>query len=1141
MDSGMSNEVTDEIVSNSVAETSTGNKETTNFVLINPALAGAYVIGQSNFEAWSQGFDPNGYLKVLPHPDVVVPFVDPFHDWQTGQPQGNYYSNWGTGSNVLNFALNQANLNQVDIPGFGILKSGDGTIPWLGGEASPFEQLTAYNALIPGPMIIVSPGTKLNINITNNTNEITNIHLHGSHVSPLGNSDNVLVAFNPGQTWTSSYDIPTDESVGNDWYHPHLHGLTTDQVAAGLAGQLIILPPSDTPDLAKNDPLTAPIHTFAFNTFAVQQIPRLFYDGNGNPIVNPTDPLNQTTLPVPAGTPLEVLNHESGQNVYEMSDAPYIGYNGYVSYYSPQTPAGNPPPAFSPNYGSGTFIAPIENQITTVNGEYNPTLKLTTGIWNQFYFANITGGSFQNLQIVKDTATGLIPQEMKVVGTDGTNTGGTTTESVTSYLLGPGQRVSVQELFTGPGKYYLLSNGTQALLGDNVSPLIGSQLGFFDGHLIWGPQVLTTFDVTGSTVTTTPPAPQPFDFQVEQAAQVNETVQNALAGKGITRNRTFNWEAMINPMAAANDADPSSFQGTYTINGEYFSQSFTASMVPLAMPMVGTKEIWNVVNRSGQLDPNAPNDFPLPEWHPFHIHQNDFQVLSINGITNPNIDFSYDTVNLPPSYLPGSVSADNPYGTPAIGFDPSLNIPNAPVAVASTVQILSDFTDYTGTFVDHCHILFHEDAGMMAPVRVILNTDSTWLGLASSSATPKTVNLFNASTLQQLNLNPYGMNYAGSPIEVAIGDINQKPGNTETGTNPNISDNVTDVATIQQSLNFRNPNNAAGYTVKVFDGASLFSAQAAGQTNLDGTDPSLLLKEFHPFQGVTLSSSARTTIATGDIKGDGFSDIVVGISGGGVKPLIEIYSGQNYQLVDRISPFQNDPTFKGPIHIAMGDVNGDNYDDVIVSEGGAGGHGLVEVYDGLSITANGSLDGSATAQNTQMVSFNPYGSFYTGDVQVTSGYILQTPEIPNGAPIQTYHSNITTLATGNTGGQDPLKVFTYTGEAMHMSAMDMNSMDSLLAITPLATDSMTGMTIGTLADNVTLPDSLRLDAAFTPTKPITNLSGTFADLPNQPRGQGAIFTSQQDGAYGLIQLLNGQTDQMGNITLPGNIPSYTAV
>ena len=37
------------------------------------------------------------------------------------------------------------------------------------------------------------------------------------------------------------------------------------------------------------------------------------------------------------------------------------------------------------------------------------------------------------------------------------------------------------------------------------------------------------------------------------------------------------------------------------------------------------------------------------------------------------------------------------------------------------------FQDYLGSYVFHCHILPHEDAGMMQAIAVINNTDSSWL------------------------------------------------------------------------------------------------------------------------------------------------------------------------------------------------------------------------------------------------------------------------------------------------------------------------------------------------------------------------------------------------------------------------------
>ena len=61
------------------------------------ALRDAKIIGQENFELWSQGFDPDGYLDVLPHPDVVVPFYNPIEEWQNNPEAstGDLFSSWG--------------------------------------------------------------------------------------------------------------------------------------------------------------------------------------------------------------------------------------------------------------------------------------------------------------------------------------------------------------------------------------------------------------------------------------------------------------------------------------------------------------------------------------------------------------------------------------------------------------------------------------------------------------------------------------------------------------------------------------------------------------------------------------------------------------------------------------------------------------------------------------------------------------------------------------------------------------------------------------------------------------------------------------------------------------------------------------
>ena len=65
-------------------------------------------------------------------------------------------------------------------------------------------------------------------------------------------------------------------------------------------------------------------------------------------------------------------------------------------------------------------------------------------------------------------------------------------------------------------------------------------------------------------------------------------------------------------------------------------------------------------------------------------------------------------------------------------FDPALNLPQSGVPMGKPwvwwdnfaippggwVKMLTRFVDYTGTYVFHCHILGHEDRGMMELVNV---------------------------------------------------------------------------------------------------------------------------------------------------------------------------------------------------------------------------------------------------------------------------------------------------------------------------------------------------------------------------------------------------------------------------------------
>ena len=101
-------------------------------------------------------------------------------------------------------------------------------------------QVLTYNGQMPGPVLKLRAGDTLRIRFRNSLDEPTNLHFHGLHVSPNGNSDNAFAMVAPGETLDYEIAIPANHPSGTFWYHPHLHGLTAKQVFGGLSGLIII-------------------------------------------------------------------------------------------------------------------------------------------------------------------------------------------------------------------------------------------------------------------------------------------------------------------------------------------------------------------------------------------------------------------------------------------------------------------------------------------------------------------------------------------------------------------------------------------------------------------------------------------------------------------------------------------------------------------------------------------------------------------------------------------------------------------------------------------------------------------------------------------------------------------------------------
>jgi FtsP/CotA-like multicopper oxidase with cupredoxin domain len=100
------------------------------------------------------------------------------------------------------------------------------------------------------------------------------------------------------------------------------------------------------------------------------------------------------------------------------------------------------------------------------------------------------------------------------------------------------------------------------------------------------------------------------------------------------------------------------------------ARSMDLGRVDVSAPL-GATEIWQIENLVG-MD------------HPFHLHGFQFQVLDRNGVAEPFRSWK-DTVNVPRH---------------------------------STVRFVVRYDDYPGKWMFHCHILDHEDMGMMGVLEI---------------------------------------------------------------------------------------------------------------------------------------------------------------------------------------------------------------------------------------------------------------------------------------------------------------------------------------------------------------------------------------------------------------------------------------
>jgi FtsP/CotA-like multicopper oxidase with cupredoxin domain len=323
---------------------------------------------------------------------------------------------------------------------------------------------------------------------------------------------------------------------------------------------------------------------------------------------------------------------------------------------------------------------PVVEPPFLINGVRRPRLVMRRGEVQNWHFINASIFKFVNLS--------LDGHALNLYSLDGNPRSNLvpvgpfplpTPANASGLVLAPGNRASVLVQANAAGTYYLRT--LQFPMGINESILPEDILA----------EVVVVED---SRPMALPTAPLPVPASL--APITDEEL--AIAG-GLKRSVVLRFVALDPPSGVVNpgsERDDWVYQtGNTSIANEVFAIGTAggqASTVP-ALPgeympyqssralkqtvALGSVEEWTIFNMNNIR-------------HPFHIHVNPFQVVKING--QPVEPFWADTIALPPG---GS--------------------PTAPTSVTFRTR----FLDFKGSFVMHCHMLTHEDMGMMQMVEVV--------------------------------------------------------------------------------------------------------------------------------------------------------------------------------------------------------------------------------------------------------------------------------------------------------------------------------------------------------------------------------------------------------------------------------------
>jgi FtsP/CotA-like multicopper oxidase with cupredoxin domain len=524
----------------------------------------------------------------------------------------------------------------------------------------------------------------------------TNMHFHGTHVTPDGLGDNVLLQLRPDSNVTEQsvrdafkqifangppakwMDLPeTWRKRQEDLLKDYDRNAIWNGVKGALPPEHQLWPPTEK---RINEGLWPQyqigVYPYCFD------LPKYSEDAQGNPIgfqMGQCPGTHWYHAHKHGSTAINVMNGMVGAFIIEGD------YDTALQAIYPglRTPDGKTEKVLvvhnrndSPNMPRGNIHhGRFSSPTLLVNGQRNPLIVMQPGEIQLWRMVNSSVKALLTIDRFTSAAGGT-PPEIRQIAQDGVQFKyeNYVEQPILNYLktgqcrpaaFSPGNRMDLLVQAPSSGEFTLQVVDTTA----GSSPLLTVR--------VEGTPMADQFPIQANY-----PAFLPFLKDIKDA-DLNQTGRPPL---------NFGWEPGRPNQGPIDGKAPQFMINGKQFKGENYDQTMTLDAV----------EEWTLENTTSGIA------------HPFHIHVNPFQVVEIydpnlpegqKKYTSPGNHIWQDVIAIPPSILEKDSSG------------------KVIVKDKGYVKIRHRFVDFAGSYVLHCHMLAHEDRGMMQLVRVIRKED----------------------------------------------------------------------------------------------------------------------------------------------------------------------------------------------------------------------------------------------------------------------------------------------------------------------------------------------------------------------------------------------------------------------------------